>query len=445
MRNTVPSPYMEIGHTIRTFPENTFLSCDGGYHHIETLPYASLGYGIKGQFFQELVDTFNLHRLCGIKQLAFLRHPVLGIQTSPTHKHFPHTRYTHSLDVGVLMGIFLEILSVQKMKEGRRDQMYFFDFSKTAMVAGFLHDILTPAGGDTMKTIDPMGFDEDTHFNEIFTELQCKNFFEKHNIDTNLLYGTVLNKGLLGKFLNIADKIAYVSRDVFYYTGGHTKHDHSAIQDEGFQAINQLITEQKYITSLWRNITLIKGEPCFKGFQVVQKVGAFMQLRARMFKHMYYHEQAQFPERALAWFVMNEMYNTTITRSDLLSMQDRELEKHIDDYTDIPFFASRCLQEVLPQVKMFTSKEDAQCFITELKSTGTFVSFYEKFESRTKNGIKDFFIFHKNKIGTLYDFDKSTAFDIEKTMNFPEMHRVYFFNTNELPMGYREKIIQLQK
>ncbi len=437
---------MLIGDTIKVFPANyeSFISFDhNDYEQIcQSIPFSSIGWAIKGDFFEELMQVFNLWRLNKVKQLAFLRNPIIR-ENNPNiiSLDFPHTRFDHSLDVGVLMGISIQNISRQK------DQPPMFDLLKTALTAGFLHDLLTPAGGDTMKTVSDEDFDEDMHFNEMFQKPECKAFFKRHHIDENLLYDTILNKGVLGKLLNYADKIAYTSRDTYHFLNMIRIQEmgNTVDRSEGFHKIAALVAENPLITSIWSNIVLRKGIPCFSGKGIIKKVADFMKLRALMFRHLYYHPQAQFPERALAWFVMKQIYNNGVTREDLLREGDQWLERKIDEYTGIPFFASRCLNMVHPKLDTFETQAQAHTFMREMHGSKKHMYFYEEFKSRTKNGIEDFHISYNRKIADLFTLDPVNAEVIKDIMTFPEVHRVYSFNLEPLGEEFSAKFLELQE
>jgi hypothetical protein len=161
-------------------------------------PFAGFGYVVRdSEFLSDLAEVFNLYRLWHILQLAFLHDPV-GKEDGGSLKgvsyQFPHTRYLHTIDVLAHYALILHRLGIR---------------SRTGIVAALTHDILTPAGGDTIKQIDPDLFDEDANYPLLLKDAGWPMFRDKYGIDENMLVETILNRGVLGQILDIADKSAF--------------------------------------------------------------------------------------------------------------------------------------------------------------------------------------------------------------------------------------------
>lgn len=82
-----------------------------------------------------------------------------------------------------------------------------------ATVAGLIHDNATPAGGDAIKKMDPKNLHEELHWKESIDERGWE-YFRELGITEDILDATIKNRGLVGKILDVADRIVYVMMDI---------------------------------------------------------------------------------------------------------------------------------------------------------------------------------------------------------------------------------------
>lgn len=252
------------------------------YKIVPQLPYAGFGYVVfGGGLIQEIDTIFGLDRLNGIRLLASLHDPVIGVgecKVYPTPFH--HTRYVHSLDVCAIATLI-----------GKKCGLSDHDFL-TLRIAAQSHDALTPAGGDTIKNIDPEAFDEDTHYPELFLRAGWKAFRDKYNISESMLAETILGKGLLGSILDISDKLAYTGRDLHMFL---SKNRHGGYAWENFgdsyDRMMSLIAVNPYPCSVWDCAEVRNGQLVFTD---KDRFADFLHIRALMFKILYNNASARF-------------------------------------------------------------------------------------------------------------------------------------------------------
>ncbi len=255
----------------------------------------------------------GMDRLGGIAQLAFLHCPNFDKSKSTAHLRFEHTRLLHSYDVVVIMELLIannhEVLGAHR---------------NLLIAAAFLHDIFTPAGGDTTKGIDPEAFDEDAMFPKLFKTARWKEFNLKYKLDEVALAELILGKGPFGSVLDLADKSAYIGRDFQVYLRwsmqfGPTKYPELYTKMNGFA--------QAYpdVASLWQYAKYVDGKVVITDHQALYH---FLLLRMMMFNNLYYSPRARFLEYVVGQILIKHLYETKkISAEDLLKGNDSWLEE----------------------------------------------------------------------------------------------------------------------
>ncbi len=157
-------------------------------------------------------EVFNLpafQRLKGVKALGFLAHVRDDWDTGdfkrvPSEERgFPHSRMYHSILVARLTEAIL------------RENNFPEEEIKLGILAGLLHDVATPAGGDAIKGLNPKGLDEEDYWKDVIG-LQGKKIIHNAGISTKDLNRAIHNEGIVGKVLDVADRIAYTYADTYY-------------------------------------------------------------------------------------------------------------------------------------------------------------------------------------------------------------------------------------
>jgi hypothetical protein len=296
--------------------------------------------------------ALGVFRLNGIRQLGFLHDPVMNEAAVDCGlgMRFEHTRYLHSLMVMATASLI-----------GRQVGLSEHDL-RHLRVAALTHDVLTPAGGDSVKPIDFEAFDEDLHYPEVFrANPEWSAVRDQYSLDEALLIRTVAGEGLLGRLLDIADKTAYTAHDVEAYLMGD--HDPRSFQNlvapESILAIYDL--KQRLgpgLCQLWDRIEVVDGEPVITD---IDRLVGFLKLRALMFRHLYYNPLARYREHMIALLILEPLYHDgTITRERLITMTDDQLDQFLNRTTgqyDLRMEISRA--DLAPAVEAYASRDEA--------------------------------------------------------------------------------------
>jgi hypothetical protein len=333
------------------------------------LPYRhDLGFSFAvhdGGLIHEVCIALGVFRLDGIRQLGFLHDPVVN---EPEQKVkglgflFGHTRYMHSLTVMATASLI-----------GHKVGLTEYEL-RHLQVAALTHDVLTPAGGDTTKFIDPDAFDEDAHYPEIFLRNpEWDQVREKYGLDSELLCRTVRGEGVLGALLDIADKTSYVA------------HDLDAFLLENDPRRFRYLNAPHGMTAVWdyRNSLTYPGCALWGSIRVdgdrivitePEKLKNFVMLRALMFRHLYYNPYARYREQMLAVLVLEPLYREGIlTRNMLLTMGDTELERIVNAEVRVRDLSwELCLTDVAPRVLSFATVAQAKNYARTLVANDPF-------------------------------------------------------------------------
>lgn len=296
------------------------------------LPYTGITYAILDDgFCSRVCRYFDLFRLQNITQLGYLKPPypsILGAFASG------YSRYTHSFDVmavATLIGTNLHLSP---------PLMY------TLRLAALTHDVCTPAGGDSVKLVAPQELDEDGHYPTFLSQQPWwEEFRREHGIDTAVLLATIRNEGLLGEVLDIADKIAYISRDMA------TSDCH--LLEEPLAALKKLQQEFAPIGGLW-DMVQRNGDGIY--FADTRRLVAFLKARVIMFRHLYYHPVARSGEYLLSRLIAPFMIargHTSIEK--LRTGTDHEL---------LMAFASISSSHVFHNLEWYLGETETHCFRT---------------------------------------------------------------------------------
>ena len=154
----------------------------------------------------EAHQAFPLTRLTDIRALGFLT--PIGLEEFQLSTGYDHNRYEHSL-------------LVARTLEHVMNRNNFSDLAIAhGVVAGLLHDIATPAGGDAVKAIDREALDEEDFWSEMVTD-STEQFFQKHNLSPSAIDDIIHNQGVIGQLLDVVDRIAYTTLDTYKIHGAN--------------------------------------------------------------------------------------------------------------------------------------------------------------------------------------------------------------------------------
>ena len=329
MRITINS--LRDGKSVEVFP-GLFIFCQNTTNAGEITSEAKTimphdthtGFGyciMQDSFLEKVQRTYSLERLDSVAQLSYLQDPDTPPQDRAFSIRFTHTRLAHSLDVAALAAVI--IYNNQEWFDVRPGH------DLVLLTAALTHDVLTPAGGDTTKSIDFAAFDEDVHYPETIKEPGVAAFLQKHSIDPDLLCATIRGKGPLGSILDLVDKLAYTRHDVLRFEGSTDWNRHSwGSQSPSRAELTPLVSSPNAL-AVWQDVVVDDDGVLLK------ETGAFVRaflVRASMFRLLYTRAEARFHESLIAHTILSFLYDTEqITREYLLSAWDCELTSKIDE------------------------------------------------------------------------------------------------------------------
>lgn len=267
----------------------------------------------KRGLFYELDHAEPFFRLGGISQLGYLVPPRpeewdKNISIAYLVPQFIHTRWVHSLLVAILMEL---ILAHNGFSQKER--------APIVLTAG-CHDIATPAGGDSIKRVDPKNLQEEENFVWVLERYGlAEKWTKQFGFDLVLAKKWVKGKGVFGRLLDVVDKIAYTALDCYYL----------GLMRPG--EIRNLCLKYPLIMDVWQDVEFTSDRSRFF-FNHSKRLYRFLLLRA------YEHQELLFNpySRALDLFLkklVKPLYKKgIITKEQLLAGDDKWLEKILNEY-----------------------------------------------------------------------------------------------------------------
>ncbi len=330
------------------------------------IPFAGI-YGaiLNGGLVEDTFKRFpRLNRLWRIRQLGYLQDPVVSSQgTKGLGLHFNHTRFGHTIQV---------LLAATLIAVNNRLPAASLH---ALQAAALLHDILTPAGGDTTKAIDPRAFDEDAHFGRFLKKQNWTRLAKTYEITPEALTDTVEGKGVLGTILDIADKIGYLGQDAEIYRQRYYPNNLFGFS-EGYETVARLLRQNPSICGIWDAVRVqdnmvVVTDP--------KRLFDFLMLRVLLFKNFYYHPGSRFKEFLIAHVITRYLYETrALTKNQLLAMTDPDLERKIEAVTGQKHVLNLLNTSEQVYVQTFKNRHDAYQQEARLNQSGVSFTMVEK-------------------------------------------------------------------
>lgn len=257
--------------------------------------------------FAELYHTPAWNRLGGISQLGYLVPPrpenwldaKMGL--AYTTPQFHHTRWIHSLIVAVLMEL---VLARSGFPEQARAPM---------VLTAACHDIAMPAGGDSIKRVDPAGLDEEKNFSWVLRHHGLDTRWEKRfGFHLPLAQSWVENHGTMGELLNMVDRIAYTGLNCFHI--GRLRPG----------KIRSLCQRYPLLMDIWQDIRFVNGGSRFV-FADPERLYRFILLRAYEHEELLFNPYSRALDLFLKKLVLPLYEKGEITREQLLTHDDEWL------------------------------------------------------------------------------------------------------------------------
>jgi len=375
---------------------------------------------------------FKLGRLQGIQQLGFLQPPWVAMSDQQFVLPLTHVnRYLHSMDV---MALSMTMADKLGLPEKERN---------TVQVAGFTHDWGMPAGGDSVKLVDVEALDEDRNYKRLIRERLDQRTWERvqheYGIDENTLVRTIQNEGILGQILDVADKLAYVARDIDTCLNVAVGMRHARLDDSdayvGTRALTEIVKDHSHVCSVWDSVRSDQERLVFTD---VQRLIAFLKVRIVLFRELYYHPRARFGEYLISRILVKKLYDRgELTREMLLEMNDRELHDILDKR-----YGQRMVIRALSlksNVQSFATREEALAFKADLDRFGVPFSLVEDHLHSIKPGTH----FLVDSPAGVMPFLQAYRGDVrelhEMATMLPAVH-VYYLAKEEMDAGDRQEV-----
>lgn len=393
-------------------------------------PLAGCSYSLlSGGIVESAITTLGLRRLDKVRVLATLHDPRAALNGGkPADWRFPHSRFLHVCDAAAILNRvgLNNNLSSKLLRHGK--------------LAAISHDALTPAHGDAVKLIDPRAFDEDANIGKLFTKPEIKEWLKRQGIELDLVIRTVQGQGLLGALLDWADKIAYLSRDLFYYI---TRFDLRGIEghEANFLETVKAVSELAFGFNVWESLRVLNDQ--VYGMNPEQ-VYAFLKLRALAIRQIYRDPWTRFMEIFFDRVVVWDLYQTgRITSDELLIIDDQHLDEIIAEVVghDQPFNHPSCLGKL--GVETFAKADEALKRQEELEGNGRSCVSVIDVVGRIKSATR-LLCENRGKVMAFKDAKPEWAQEIEEICA-SKPYRVYYILDPDLKPTYLEPLRRFRR
>jgi len=322
-----------------------------GFEEIQ-LPFSSTNFFTKrwddDWVFEEL-SSAPFWRLGEISQLGYLVPPfpekIPFPKISFAGAPFTHTRWIHCLLAAAMAEVILTRNGFSK--EERAPMVLSIAY----------HDIAMPAGGDSIKRVDPDNLDEENNFGYILEKNGlAKQWKAKFNFNLDQARKWVLNQGTIGFLLDILDKMSYVALDC-YYQGRYYDSD-----------VRQHCLQYPLFMDAWQDIRFSPDRQTL-GFTDPEKLFQFALARALEHRELLLNPYARILDFFLTDLV-KPLYNKgVITKDQLLEWGTQRLQNELAKYYP--------KKKVQPAVitpdeygwKKFQTKGELNEFCSKIKNT----------------------------------------------------------------------------
>jgi hypothetical protein len=300
----------------------------------------------------------------------------------------------------------------------------------TLRIAAQSHDALTPAGGDTMKPLNPGAFDEDANYQQLFKRPGVLAWLKNCGVCPEKLSLTILGHGLLGNILDIADKLAYTGTDTHHFLARNwPKYFAWENFGDAYDRIQSLLKANPYPCSIWECTEQRNGELVFTD---TARLADFLRLRSLMFSILYCNAASRFMEAGLITEVASILYQDGILNpKNLLEMTDNELFEVLNQSFDGygVFSSITFASKADPRVNLFRTQEEALDFEREVAADNseTMTVFEKGFGASTKC-LDTFKVLHKRKVVPFSQACPYESWDIRRIGVDPKPFRVYSYN-----------------
>ena len=294
-----------------------------------------------------------LSRLTGIKCLSFLSY------VGPDPKNMYFTEFTHSrLDHALTVALINEeILKQNGLPQDKVD---------LGIIAALLHDIATPAYGDATKQVDIKKLHEEDYWWQVLNK-KGKDFITQFGTK-EAIDKIIKNQGLLGRILDISDRITYTMKDL---NALQVAPPRTGQQFDPYLAdLNLIISNYPKIGNIYREVGIDqKKQEVF--FNNPDSLSVFLNLRAHLHQKLYMHPISQARDLAVAKAIA-QIYskdkNSILSPDKLRKMTDYNLLQILaNHYGKSTIEMHPLLVNWVPEFEKFNSIDEAKKKEEELK------------------------------------------------------------------------------
>lgn len=274
------------------------------------------------------------------------------------------------------------------------------------------------AGGDSLKIIDPEAFNEEARYEQSLHRLPVRELLTQHDIKQQILVNAVQgSRGMIGRVLDVADKIAYTARDPeAFLSVNHLHADH-----EARRRILGFLAHHPDVCTLWDTVRVSGGEAIFTD---TGRLETLLRLRALMFRTVYWHPR----ERSKRWVMrvatLRDLYRErAITSEYLLQAHDHDVNERVDE-------ALQCQVASLPEyqdeviVEQYANQFEAEARYAEVMQRGNPFAVLE----RVSVGSGTSLLVELDGMGhlTFHDADPAAAREIEQATHYEKPYRLFY-------------------
>jgi len=333
---------------------------------VASLPYSSFDreWLPDNSVYSDVFKYTNLSRLREISQLSLLSSSGIFPGIGEFEEVFKHNRLDHSLTIA---RIGEEILTRNRFSE--RD-------INVGIIAFLMHDIRDPAYGDaTMKT-DPARLSEEDSFLSTVTDKE-RILFEKYGTTPGEISDIIKNEGVLGKVLDVVDRLVYTVKDLHEIVGSDYK---KGSGDKLDPELREILKKYPDFGNLVKHIGVDqKTEEIY--FSHPEMLETFLRVRAYLHKNLYYHPFSQgrdflFSKLLAGAYMPGEDSGAHLTPNVLRQMNDWELTDFMKNqygFAQKEYDFKKVLTNWYPEFKRYDTKQQAEEAAELLKKNGSSV------------------------------------------------------------------------
>lgn len=380
---------------------------------IPRLPFIGFGLSVEeGGMVEAVYRHWPLPRLARVRQLGMLSLPVVG----PERPHFygigfQHTRYVHSLIAYAFATLWATTCGLTE------------DESTVIRLAALTHDLLTPAGSDTTKQVDPVRFNEDVNYFRLFEHPGWPALADKFQVNQSLLLETIAGQGPLGKLLDLADKLSYTLVDA---DSLRRQLPRGVIDSPELDLFHRLLESYPFILSWWDRVMMMEGQMVVAS---PRRLANFLLLRALMFKILYLNPAARLVEEVYGLALRFLYERGEVTTRDLLDGGDEVVKTKVSALLGESDLLSGDDDMWRPRLQMFETEKEAVDYEQTIHPPWIAIRTVRR---PIKSALDSFPVLYCGRVESLRLVRPAEATEIERLIAIDRPYCVYSWSIEEI-------------